>query len=287
MKITIVSPAKQIEKKVINIAKDYLKKEGFTVTVAPEATSKNGYFAGTDDQRLASLQMALDDIETNAILCARGGYGTIRLIENLDFTAFIQNPKYIIGFSDITVLHCKLQQLKIESVHACMPVSFENNTISSLKSLINVLKNETNSYTFKSNTYNKLGKTTAPVIGGNLSILSSLMGTPLEINTDKKILLIEEVDEAMYVIERLLLQLKIAGKFEHLKGLIIGGITKVKDMVFSFDKTIEQIVIDITKNYDFPVCFNFPAGHINDNCAIILGKKATLTVNYDQVFFNQ
>ena len=176
MHITIVSPAKQMEEDVLLHARQHLQQAGFGVTIAPHAACKHHYFAGTDAQRLQDLQQALDAPDTDIILCSRGGYGTLRLIGQLDFSGFKQHPKLIAGFSDITILHHQMQQLGFPSVHAPMPITWQTNTEAALTSLLNVLNGKPNTYTFPTHIHNRQGSVTAPIVGGNLAVLTSLLG---------------------------------------------------------------------------------------------------------------
>ena len=285
--ITIVSPAKCIEQSKVQSAKKQLELAGFNVHIASHVTNKHHYFSGTDSERLMDVQCAMDDPETDFILCARGGYGTVRLINHINYTRYIKDPKPIIGFSDITVFHNKMQQLGIASIHASMPISFDTHSTHAMMSFINVLKGHKNTYSFPKHAYNRIGSAAAPVTGGNLAVISSLMGTPLEINTDNTLLFIEDIGEAIYSVERILWQLKIAGKLANLKGLMIGGMTNIKDTVIPYHHTVESIIAEMVSEYSYPICFNFPAGHINDNRAIILGKEATLTISNTHTTFIQ
>lgn len=287
MKITIVSPAKCVGKTAIQMAQKQLEQAGFQVEISPNVTCQHRYFAGTDKERLSDMQQALNDVSTDFILCARGGYGTVRLVNALDYTQYINHPKPLIGFSDITVMHSKMRQLNLPSVHASMPILFNTHSNDAIASLLNVLNGQKNTYTFPAHACNRTGSVAAPVIGGNLAVLASLMGTPLELNTDNVILFLEDIDEAVYVIERLLWQFKMAGKLDNLKGLIIGGMTEIKDTVIPYDQTVEEVITEMVADYDFPVCFNFPAGHIDDNRAIVLGKEASLNITEKQTTFIQ
>lgn len=287
MKINLIAPAKYLEINSLNQAKTRLEKSGFTVNTGKYIACQDYYFSASDDKRLADLQQALDDETADFILCACGGYGTIRLMKKLDFTKFSKRPKWLMGFSDITILHNQMRILGIPSVHCTMPLMFTTNTAEAFETMLNVMYNRHNRYEFAYFPLNRIGQVKAPVVGGNLSILSSLIGTPLELKTEGCILFIEDIGEAIYAIERMFWQLKLAGTLSVLKGLIIGNMTNIKDTIIPYGKTVEEVISNIIKEYDFPVCYHFPAGHTNDNRAIILGKEATLLVNEQKTIFIQ
>lgn len=287
-KIHITAPAKVIDKECIDFAVDFFQKNGFVVTLAPHVLGKNNYFSGTDAERLADFQSALDDPSIDYILCARGGYGSVRIIDDLNFSRFIQKPKLIIGFSDITVFHNHIHtHFQQATLHASVPLNFQSNTPEALTSLLNVLHGKSNRYALTPSRYNRLGHATAPVVGGNLSILYSLIGTNSDIDTRGKILFIEDIGEHIYAIDRMLYALKKSDKLQHLAGMVVGGMTNIKDTEIPFGKTVETLITEITAPYNYPLCFHFPAGHLDDNRAILLGKPATLTVETDRVLFEQ
>lgn len=264
-----------------------LEEAGFIVSTGKNITSGYHYFSAPDTKRLTDLQQALDDETIDFIMCTCGGYGTIRLVEKIDFTRFCKQPKWLMGFSDITVLHNKMRALGIPSVHCIMPSTFAKNTPQAFEAMLNVIHKRVNHYEFAAHPLNREGQVTAPVVGGNLSILSSLTGTPLELETAGCILFIEDTGEAVYSIERMLWQLKLAGKLNALKGLIVGGITNVKKTSIPYGETAEAAIDNMVTAYNFPVCYHFPAGHIDDNRAVVLGKKATLTVSKEKTTFVQ
>jgi muramoyltetrapeptide carboxypeptidase len=287
-KIHITSPAKVIDKACIDFAVDFLQKKGFEVSLAPHVLGQHHYFSGTDAERLSDFQAALDDNSIDFILCARGGYGSVRIIDSLDFSNFIKKPKLIIGFSDITVFHNHIHtHFNLPTAHTSVPLNFPSNSMEALKSLVNVLNGKSNTYFVESSVHNRNGLAKAIVVGGNLSILYSLIGTNSDIQTDGKILFIEDIGEHIYSVDRILYALKKSNKIQKLAGLIVGGMTNIKDTEIPFGKTVEEVISDIVSPYTFPVCFNFPAGHIDDNRALILGKEATLNVSADMVVFEQ
>jgi len=287
-KIRIVSPAKVIEKECVDFAVDFLRKNNFEVEVSKNALGKNSYFSGTDDERLADFQEALDDETVDFILCTRGGYGSVRIIDQLDFSKFIQHPKLIIGFSDITVFHSHIHTyFGLPTIHASVPLNFKSNTPKALYSLLNALNNKPMSYEIIPSKYNREGDVKAKLVGGNLSILHSLIGTNSDIDTTGKILFIEDIAEPIYSIDRMMFALKKSGKLDKLAGLIVGGMTNIKDSEIPFGKTVYEIISEIAGPYKFPVCFDFPAGHIDDNRAMVFGKEATLKVSKGKVIFEQ
>jgi muramoyltetrapeptide carboxypeptidase len=287
-KIRIVSPAKVIEKSHIDFAKNFLDSNGFTVEISENCLGNFHYFSGTDLERLSDFQNAIDDNSVDVILCARGGYGCIRIIDDLDFSNFIKQPKLIFGFSDVTVFHNHINgKFGLPTVHSSMPLNFETNATESLQSIVDVINCKVQKYDFNSNNHNKLGTVEAEIVGGNLAIIYALIGTNSDINLDGKILFIEDVGEYIYSIDRMLWALKKSGKLKNLAGLIVGGMTNIKDTEVPFGKSLEEIILESVSHLHIPVCFNFPAGHINDNRAIIFGKTAKLSVLNDTVIFEQ
>ena len=270
-RIALVAPARKITPEEIAFAVEHIKGRGFEVVYDDRLFLSHHQFAGSDDERAAVLQTYLDDPEIDAIMCVRGGYGTIRIIDRLDFDKFAQNPKWVVGYSDITVLHNKLQCLGFESLHATMPINFPDNTQRSLDSLFDALTGKTINYDIPE--LNAFKDVDAEVVGGNISVLYSLLGSDIFPDTDGKILFLEDLDEYLYHIDRMMKALKRAGKLDNIKGLIVGGLTKMHDNAIPFGMTAEEIILETVKDNDIHTVFNFPAGHINDNMAIILGKK--------------
>ncbi|NLN73959.1 MAG: LD-carboxypeptidase [Bacteroidales bacterium] len=287
--IAIVSTARKLSLKEVEPAISFLENEGFNVILGENLFEDFNQFAGDDNQRAADLQSAMDNIEVDAILCARGGYGTVRIIDKIDFTNFKKNPKWICGYSDVTVLHSHIHNLGIETLHATMPLNFpENGDVNrAMETLINSLKGESSDYVFKPEKLSKQGEVEAEICGGNLSILYSLMGSSSEIDTEGKILFIEDLDEYLYHIDRMMMNLKRAGKLDKLSALIVGGMNDMNDNKVPFGKSAYEIIWDTVKDYNYPVCFGFPAGHIEDNFAIKMGAKAVLKISEDLVVFQQ
>lgn len=244
-------------------------------------------FAGTDTQRVTDINSAIENPTIKAIICFRGGYGAVRILEQINYEALQQDPKWICGYSDVTALHNALANTNIASVHSAMPVNFQTATSEALLSLKNALMGDENNYVFSSSPENTTGHVQAPIIGGNLSLLCSLIGTPYDINTNGKILFIEEIDEYLYHIDRIMWHLKLAEKLSCITGLIVGGMTGIKDNESPFGKSVIEIIQEAVREYNFPVCFNFPAGHIDDNRSIIFGKEAILIITSEKVVFQQ
>ena len=287
-KIRIVSPAKAIEKEHVDFSKNFLESHGFEVEISTHCLGQHHYFSGTDSERLLDFQEALNDNTVDVILCARGGYGCLRIIDDLDFTNFEKNPKLIMGFSDVTVFHNHIHgNYKLPTVHASMPLNFNANSKDSLQSIVDVINGKKLKYNISTSPNNKNGSTEAEIIGGNLAIIYALIGTNSDINLDQKILFIEDVGEYVYAIDRMMWALKKSGKLKKLAGLIVGGMTNIKDTETPFGKTVEDVILDAVSHLDIPVCFNFPAGHITDNRAIILGKTVVLQVSDAGVVFEQ
>ena len=266
---------------IINNSIEILKSWGLNVRLGKNLYESNGHFAGTDKQRLEDFQNAIDDDNIKAVWCARGGYGTVRIIDDIDFTKFKQHPKWVIGFSDVTVLHNEIHNLGIETIHAMMPSTLkpgDEEQKKAQKSLKKALFGKKIKYRVSESDYNKDGEAAGQLVGGNLSILYSLLGSKSTISAENKILFIEDVGEYEYHIDRMLLNLKRNGYFDKCKGLIVGGISDVRENDVAFGKTVEEIVLDAVKEYDFPVSFDFPAGHIRDNRTLILGREISLLV---------
>lgn len=287
-KIRIVSPAKAIEKEHVEFSKNFLESNGFDVEISTHCLGNHHYFSGTDSERLLDFQEALDDNTVDVILCARGGYGCLRIVDDLDFSNFSKHPKLILGFSDVTVFHNHIHgNFNLPTVHASMPLNFSSNSEDSLQSVVDVINGKKLEYTLNSNSNNKYGSTYAELVGGNLAIIYALIGTNSDIDLDQKILFIEDVGEYVYAIDRMMYALKKSGKLNKLAGLIVGGMTNMSDTETPFGKSIETVILDSVVHLDIPVCFDFPAGHIDDNRAIFFGKKSRLEVSNNSVVFEQ
>jgi muramoyltetrapeptide carboxypeptidase len=285
--IGIVAPAGYMPLEKMETCINTLQDWGFSVRLGATTNSQSGnYFSGTDEERLKDLQEMLDDRSVQAILCARGGYGMSRIIDNISFKKFRKHPKWIIGFSDITVLHCHLySRYGIASLHAPMAAAFNDGNFNNdyIKSLKNALEGTPGQYEAPIHANNKIGEAEGSLVGGNLSLLAHLVGTRSDIKTKNKILFVEDIGEYLYSIDRMLLQLKRSGKFDKLAGLIIGGFTDMKDTERPFGKSVHEIIYEQVKDYEFPVCYAFPVSHSTENLALKIGGTYKLSVQPDQV----
>lgn len=286
--IGITCPAGFITYDEIAPAIQQMESWGFKVAIGKTVGARDFTFGGTDEERLADLQQMLDDTSIKAIMCARGGYGAVRIIDQLDFGVFKISPKWLIGFSDITILHCHLNSnYRFASIHSKMCNSFPTDwtkaepiQIETIKSIEKALKGEelmTYEASYQNN--NRLGEAEGELIGGNLRCIENLAGSASEIKTDGKILFVEDVGEYLYSIDRMFFNLKRSGKLNKLKGLVVGGFrVKKDDEGDGFGKTLEQIVLEKVKEFNYPVCFDFPVGHQKANYALKCGVKHLLSV---------
>jgi len=281
--VAIVAPSGILKnrKDEVEHAKQLLKRWQLNVIVGKHVFNQANHFAGTDQERCEDFQNALDNPNIKAIWCARGGYGTVRILDKLDYTKFLEQPKWIIGYSDITALHNQIHNLGVQSLHAMMCVSLpkdESEIEQTIATFKKAIFGETLSYTLQGSNYNQVGEVTAPIVGGNLTILHTMLGSKTSTNTSGKILFIEEIGEYKYHIDRMLQSLKRAGYFDHCKGVIVGDMSKLRKNTTLWGTSIEQLILDALADYDFPIAFNMPAGHEDDNRALILGRNATLKV---------
>lgn len=282
-KIAIVCPANKLKKSIAS-AIAQLEDWGLQVIQGNSIHADYFQFAGDDELRAADLQTFLDDTDIKAILAARGGYGGIRIIDQLDFTGFNKSPKWIAGFSDTTALLSHIQAaFHIQSIHGQMPASFEAGTPLSLETLRKALFGEELYYTYKSTTTNRPGQAEGVLIGGNLSLLVAMQGSVSEMDYADKILFLEDVGEHEYAIDRMMRMLKRGGKLARLKGLIIGAFNEIEPQEIPFGQSPEELIMDIVREYDYPVCFNFPVGHIADNNALIVGRTAIMNADNNEV----
>lgn len=281
--IAIVAPAKAIEQEHVNFAKAFLEEKGFKVRVSEHCLGQHNYFSGTDEERAADFQKVLDDPEVKAILCARGGYGCVRILDRVQWASFIRNPKWIIGFSDVTVFHQRIQRFGIQSIHGTMPLNFSMNTEDALNSLLASFTKE--SYDLKASAHpsNKTGSARGKLVGGNLAIISSLIGTDDQFDYSDSILFIEDVGEHLYQVDRMLYQLRKAGVFDKIKGLVVGGMTDLRDTAHPFGLSLEALVLEHFKYSIIPICFDFPAGHLEDNRALRFGAQVDFEVTNQEV----
>jgi len=263
---------------------------GFQTKVGKTLGNEYNYFSGTDEERLKDFQQMLDDDQVNAILCARGGYGLSRIVDSINFKKFRKNPKWIIGYSDVTVLHSHLySNYYISSIHAPMAAAFNdagyiNRYVQSLRS---ALEGKKLRYACEPHEFNKKGEAIGELIGGNLSLIAHLVGTDSDIKTRGRILFLEDVGEYLYNVDRMMYQLKRAGKLSKLAGLIIGGFTDNKDTERPFGQTAYEIILDAVKEYDYPVCFGFPVSHCKENYALKIGVGYKLRVGKSKIFLEE
>ena len=284
-KVGIAAPARMVKPEEMEYAIHWLEEKGFVPVYDDRLYAAHHIFAGDDDFRAVVFQEYLNNEEISAIWIARGGYGSIRIIDKLDFTRFLEHPKWIVGFSDATVLHGKLSRLGVPSLHSSMPFYFANKTPEAKQSLFDALTGKPLHYEFAAHPLNRVGEMDGEIVGGNLSILMAMMGSNTFPDTDGKILFIEEVDEYIYHIDRMMRALKRAGKLEHLKGLVVGGLTQIHDNADPFGQSVEEVIAEVVSKYDYPLCFGFPAGHFDDNRAMFFGLTSRLIVTNEKVMF--
>ncbi|MBS1563735.1 MAG: LD-carboxypeptidase [Bacteroidetes bacterium] len=289
--IGIVCPAGFLAKERALTCIEVLQEWGYVVKEGKTLNSHSGnYFSGTDEERLTDLQEMLDDPSVRAILCGRGGYGTTRIIDRLSFKQFSRHPKWIIGFSDITILHSHLySNYKIASLHAPMAGAFNDGADKGIyiQSLRQALEGKKLKYDCPVHAFNRRGEAVGELVGGNLSLLAHATGTDSDIKTKGRILFLEEVGEYLYATDRMLQQLKRSGKLDKLAGLIIGGFTDTKDTPRPFGQDVYEIVRDIVQEYDYPVCFGFPVSHEKENVALKVGMGYKLKVGKNKVVLEE
>ena len=275
-----MATGRKVSRQNIEAAPEIFRSWGFETVLATNLFSNaHGYLAGTDEERIGDIQTMLNDPEIKAIACARGGYGTTRILDFIDFSVLRTNPKWLIGFSDITAIHLKLMRDGIQSIHGTMPLLFGNPASSlSVESLKACLSGVVDTISASESKYNQTGIATAPVMGGNLSLLADAIGTRSEPDTDGKILIIEEIEEYTYKVDRMLTQMKRAGKLDKLAGLVVGYMTDIQEPELSFGEPIESVILDKIKDPNLPLAFNLPIGHENPNYAWIHGGQMTLDV---------
>lgn len=285
--IGIVAPAGYMPIEKMQTCIETLDSWGYNVQLGAttHSTSQN-YFSGTDEERLNDLQQMLDDKNVKAVLCARGGYGVSRIIDRINFKKFRKNPKWLIGFSDITVLHAHIfSNYKIASLHAPMAAAFNDGEFNNpyILSLKDAIEGKPSYYECAPHAFNKPGEAKGQLVGGNLSLLSHLIGTRSDIKMKSRILFLEDVGEYLYNVDRLLLQLKRSGKLERLAGLIVGGFTDSKDTDRPFGKAVYDVIYERVNEYDYPICFGFPVSHEKENYALKIGAKYQLKIQNDKV----
>ncbi|WP_366185518.1 LD-carboxypeptidase [Flavobacterium ovatum] len=277
--VAIVSTARKNNVDNLKPSIDLLHSWGLEVSIGKTIGLEENQLAGSDEERAADFQTQMDNPNIKAIWCVRGGYGTVRIIDLLDFTKFKESPKWIVGFSDVTVLHNHLNTMGYKSIHGIMPITVPRATKEAVESMRISLFGEQLSYDIPSDPMNRCGVATGELVGGNLSILYSLFGSQSSIDCSDKILFIEDLDEYLYHVDRMMMNLRRNGCLESIKGILVGAMSTMKDNDIPWGKNALQIIDDVTKKYNIPIIFNFPAGHIRDNRALILGNVVTIDVN--------
>lgn len=286
-KVGLVATARKISLEELQEGIDLLKSWGLVPVIGKTIGLEDNQYAGTDFQRTGDFQDMLDNPEIKAIWCARGGYGTVRIIDQLDFYKFVKYPKWVVGYSDVTVLHSHLHKIGFQTIHGTMPVSVEDNTAFAKASLKQSLFGKKPIIEYSTtNLLNRTGKATGILIGGNLSMLYSMCGSSSSLDTEGKILFIEDLDEYLYHVDRMIMNLKRNGMLDRCAGLLVGGMTKMHDNRIPFGKTAQEIVLDAVKECDFPVAFDFPAGHVDDNRALIMGAEVDIEVGNSKAVLN-
>nr|WP_321221146.1 LD-carboxypeptidase [uncultured Psychroserpens sp.] len=284
--VAIVAPSGILKNRNDEVAQAValLQSWGLHAVVGKNVFNKADHFAGTDAERCEDFQKAMDDPTISAIWCARGGYGTVRILDKLDYTKFKKNPKWLIGYSDITALHNQFHNEGFQSIHAMMCVSLPKD-ISEIKETVQTFKSTIFGkpvyYTLKGSTYNRVGEASGPLVGGNLTILHTMLGSKESIDTTGKILFIEEIGEYKYHIDRMLQSMKRAGYFDNCAGVLVGGMSKMRKNTTPWGTSVEQLILDALADYDFPIAFGMPAGHEKDNRAMVLGEVITMQVRKD------
>ncbi|MDP2089657.1 MAG: LD-carboxypeptidase [Flavobacteriaceae bacterium] len=274
--VAIISTARKISLDEIKPAVELIESWGLKVYIGKTIGTEMHQFSGSLETRIEDFQTVLDDSTIKAIWCARGGYGTVQLIDKIDFSTFKKHPKWIVGYSDITVLHAHIHNFGIETLHATMPINIPTNSSATKESLKNALFGNQLYYEFPSHQMNMAGRANGLLIGGNLSVLYSLLGSISSIETSKKMLFIEDLDEYLYHIDRMMQNLKRNGYFKNVVGIIVGEMSKMNDNEIPYGKTAEEIILEMVKPYQIPVVFNTPFGHLDDNRTLILGRNIQL-----------
>lgn len=285
--VAIVAPSGILKNRNDEVAraKKLLESWNLNVVIGDNVFKKDNHFAGTDAERCEDFQKALDDKSIKAIWSARGGYGTVRILDKLDYSKFLKQPKWIIGYSDITALHSQLHIIGVETIHAIMCVSLPkdlNEIEKSIETFKSAIFGQPLAYTLTGSKYNRTGSAKGQLVGGNLTILHTMLGSNTSIDVDGKILFIEEIGEYKYHIDRMLQSMKRAGYFDNCKGVVVGDMTKLRKNTTLWGSSVEQLIIDALQDYNFPIAFNMPAGHEDDNRAMILGRTIQLDVNSSQ-----
>lgn len=280
-RVILIAPAGKIKREIVERGADLLCQYGFKIETGSHTFDEEGIFAGKDPDRIADMQQAIQDKNIKAIFFARGGYGSLRVQQQLNWSAFFKKPKWLIGFSDITVFHSYLSNHGIASIHGVMPAFFEKNgeINDSFLKLMELLNNPVMDYSIDNHPVNRKGVTEGVLFGGNLSILYSLRGTPLDIDPKGKILFIEDLSEYYYHLDRMMMNLKAGGILKKISGLIVGQFTEMKNGETPYGKNAFEIISEAVKEYHYPVIFDFPAGHQLPNWPLILGSRISMEVS--------
>ncbi len=286
--IRIVAPASIVKKESVDKATEVLSELGYQITLGKHIFSEYNQFAGSDAERLSDFQDAIDDHNVKAIFCARGGYGSLRIIDKIEFSGFQHRQKWIVGFSDITVFHSLInQKYNTATIHAPMPInSGSSHFTDNLGQLNNLFTGERNDISLPYHSLNRKGNCRGKLLGGNLTIIHNLQSTPYEFKTDNSILFIEEVGEQLYHLDRMMNNLLLSGKLGNLSGLLVGSMAEMQDKKRPFGKTANEIILDAVKEFNYPVAFDFPAGHIENNTPFLLGTEVELEVNEEVVIMH-
>jgi muramoyltetrapeptide carboxypeptidase len=279
-KVVILSPSGKIEAQWVEGLKQVLEEYGLVVSVAEHTLCEAGRFAGTDEDRIADLQAAVSDPQVSAIFCSRGGYGLARIIDKIDFSPLKDDPKWVVGFSDITVLHNALSLVGVASIHGIMAKHITLRA-EGLDNLMAMLFGENVGYEVASHEMNKVGEASGQLIGGNLSVLYGLRGTPFDLDYEGKILFIEDLSERLYHVDRMIQNLRLGGVFKQIKGLVVGQFTDI-DEDDSFPNGVYGVISEAVKDCNIPVCFNFPAGHVDNNHPLMMGAQYSLKVTNEK-----
>jgi muramoyltetrapeptide carboxypeptidase len=277
--IYITAPAKATDTASVLYTKDFLEQKGFRVLLSEHCLGTYRYFSGTDEERTSDMQFGIDHPEVKAILCARGGYGCVRIVDQINWANMLREPRWVIGFSDITVFHHRLMKLGVQSIHGSMPLNFEKNSPEALDTMLGILQGATPEITCAGNEFNQQGEANGTLIGGNLSIVFSLLGTDDAYSFDDSILFLEDLAEQLYHLDRMFFALKKTGALGKIKGLIIGGMTDLEDTDNPTGLTIDEIVSHHFRYTKIPICYDFPIGHFSDNRSVIIGATVKLKVD--------
>lgn len=284
--VYLCAPAKAIEEAYVLAAEAWLHSNGLKAIRSKHLIGRHHYFSGTEIERLSDFQEGIDHPTAKAIWSVRGGYGSIQILDGLQWAAFLQAPKWVIGFSDVCVLHHKVQSLGYQSIHGTMALNIDKNTAESKWRLYDIISGNKKSFEFAAVPSNKLGSASGKLIGGNLSIIYSMLATPERYDFDAAILFIEDLAEHLYHIDRMLHALRKCGALHQINGLIVGGMTDLEDTDIPFGQSINDLILSHFQYRNIPICFDFPAGHIDDNHPLILGAQIELKVNENQCELN-